>query len=94
MLRVWGKLYKNNKIIKNEVAVSDLGDNYDESLKACITELCYKMDIERPYWLKRNSEEYSKRNKTIFDENNFINKVDFDKFIIEELKEEDRKKKH
>ncbi|MDP4177995.1 MAG: hypothetical protein Q8900_06585 [Bacillota bacterium] len=92
MLRIWGKLYKNNKIIKNEVSISDVVKDYNENLNDCITDLCYKMDIERPYWLKRNIDEYIRRNKTIFDENNFINKIDFDRFIIEELKEEKKKK--
>jgi hypothetical protein len=32
-----------------------------------------------------NLEEYNKRSKTTFNQNNFIEEIDFDKFQIEEL---------
>ena len=86
MLKIWGKLISNNRIIKDEVSMSETEGNYQENLKACITELCYKFDISTPYWLKSNVNEYNKRHKTSFDENNFIEEICFDKFMIEELK--------
>lgn len=86
MLKIWGKLIKDNRIIVDEVSMSQLEDDYQENLKMCITELCYKFDIETPYWLKSNIHEYNKRHKTSFDENNFIEEIYFDKFMIEELK--------
>jgi len=85
MLKIWGKIIKNNKIIKDEVAVSDIGGTYQENLKQCINELCYKFDISKPYWLPTNLDEYNKRNKTSFTKDNFIEQIDFDKFTIEEL---------
>jgi hypothetical protein len=86
MLKIWGKLISDNRIIKDEVSMCEAGGNYQENLKACITELCYKFDISTPYWLKPNVNEYNKRHKTSFDENNFIEEISFDKFIIEELR--------
>jgi len=87
MLRIWGKLIKNNKIIKDKVAELDIVDTYQEALKNAITEICKELDISKPYWLKHNLEEYNNRNKTSFDENNFIEEIDFDKFEIEELED-------
>ena len=86
MLKIWGKLIKDNRIIKNEVSISEIENNYQENLKMCITELCYKFDISTPYWLRPNINEYNKRHKTSFDQNNFIEEIDFDHFMIEELK--------
>ena len=86
MLKIWGKLIKDNRIINDEVAVAEADDSYQENLKTCITELCYKFDISTPYFLKSNVNEYNKRRKTSFDENNFIEEINFDKFMIEELK--------
>ena len=90
MLKIWGKLIKDNRIIVDEVSMSQLEDNYQENLKMCITELCYKFDIATPYWLKSNIQEYNKRLKTSFDENNFIEEIYFDKFMIEELKQNEK----
>jgi hypothetical protein len=86
MLKIWGKLIKDNRIIRDEVAISEIDDSYQENLKLCITELCYQFDISTPYWLKSNVNEYNKRRKISFDENNFIEEISFDKFMIEELK--------
>ena len=86
MLKIWGKLIYDNRIIKDEVSVSEIEGSYQENLKACISELCYKLDISTPYWLKSNINEYNRRHKTSFDENNFIDEIYFDKFMIEELK--------
>jgi hypothetical protein len=85
ILKIWGKLINDNRIIKDEVSISEDEDSYQENLKVCISELCYKFDISTPYWLISNINEYNKRHKTNFDENNFIEEIQFDKFTIEEL---------
>lgn len=90
MLRIWGKLIKDNKIIKDKVVELVLKDTYQEALKGAITEICKELDISKPYWLEHNLEEYNTRNKVSFDENNFIEEIDFDKFEIEELDDENK----
>lgn len=87
MIKIWGKVISDNRIIKDEVSECETYESYQENLKACITDLCYKFDIETPYWLKSNVNEYNKRRKTAFDENNFMENISFDKFIIEELRQ-------
>ncbi|AGK98823.1 hypothetical protein [Clostridium pasteurianum] len=88
-MRIWGKVIKNNKIIKDEVVISDGEGSYQDNLKLCIKELCYKLDISKPYWLPPNVKEYNRRRKTTFNENHFIDEIDFDKFIIEEISSEE-----
>ncbi|WP_238883151.1 hypothetical protein [Clostridium sp. YIM B02551] len=85
MLKIWGKVIKENRIIKDEVAISDIEGTYQENLKVCINELCYKFDIAKPYWLPSNLDEYNKRSKTSFNDDNFIEEIDFDRFMIEEI---------
>lgn len=85
MMKIWGKVIKNNKIIKDAVVTSDLDASYQENLKACIIELCEKFDIAKPYWLPTNLDEYNKRNKTTFNLHNFMDEIDFDRFIITEI---------
>lgn len=90
MLRIWGKLIKNNRIVKDAVVSSELEGSYQDNLKVCITELCQKFDLAKPYWLPANLEEYNKRGKTTFNTFNFMEEIDFDKFIIEELRDKDK----
>ncbi len=89
MLKIWGKIITNNKIVIDDVATSDVEESYQENLKICITELCNKFDISKPYWLPANLEEYNKRSKTSFNQDNFIDDIDFDKFMIVEIDPED-----
>lgn len=86
MLKIWGRIVKNNRTIKDYVVTSSIeGSSYQDNLKACILELCNLMDLSKPYWLPSNLEEYNKRGKTIFNQDNFIEEIEFDRFIIEEL---------
>ncbi|HCW03294.1 MAG TPA: hypothetical protein DGK91_01390 [Clostridium sp.] len=85
MLKVWVKVVKNNKIIKDKVVSSNIEGGYQANLKACITTFCEEFDIEKPYWLPYNVDEFNKRSKVTFDCNNFIESIDFDKLVIEEL---------
>lgn len=85
MIKIWGRIMKNTKIIKDAVVTSNIEGSYQDNLKACINELCNKFDIQKPYWLPTNMEEYNKRAKTIFNYHNFMEEIDFDKFVIEEL---------
>jgi hypothetical protein len=85
MIRIAGSLIRKTKIVAEEIVTSTIEGSYQEKLKECIIEICYKLDIEKPYWLPRNLTSYNKNNKTFFDENNFVDKIDFDKFVIEEL---------
>lgn len=85
MLKIWGKVMKNNKIIKDEVVISEKGGSYQDNLKECLKQLCYNFEIETPYWLPANVEEYNLRRKVAFNKHNFIDEIDFDKLVLEEL---------
>jgi hypothetical protein len=88
MLKIWGKIVKNSKTIQDLVVSSDIEGSYQDNLKECITELCNKFDIPKPYWLPSNLDEYNRRGKTIFNQHNFVEELDFDRFIIQELDKE------
>ncbi|KRQ87949.1 hypothetical protein ABG79_00114 [Caloramator mitchellensis] len=85
MLRLWGKIIKNNRLIKHDEVTIAENIEYQEQLKKCITELCYRLDIQKPYWLPHNLDEYNNIRKTSFNQDNFIEEIDFDKFEIIEL---------
>jgi hypothetical protein len=85
MIKIWGKIMKDNKIVKDAVVTAEGGETYQDNLKSCIEELCYKFDIQKPYWLPKNMEEYNNRGKTIFNYHNFMEEINFDKFVIAEI---------
>ena len=88
MIRLWGKIIKNNKIITELESKYDFDDiEYQSQLKYCIENICRELDIQKPYWLENNLKEYNRYKKTSFNQDNFIEEIDFDKFEIEVLDE-------
>ncbi|SKA85146.1 hypothetical protein SAMN05443428_106120 [Caloramator quimbayensis] len=87
MIRLWGKIIKNHKIILHEEYCCNENIDYQLQLKKCITEICSKLDIQKPYFLQKNLEEYNNYKKTSFTQENFIEEIDFDSFEIVVLEE-------
>lgn len=87
MIRLWGKIIKNNRIVSHSEYTCNDNIEYQAQLKKCIKELCYKLDLQKPYWLPKNLDEYNKFKKTSFIQDNFIEKIKFDRFEIEVLEE-------
>lgn len=84
-MKLWLKVMKNTKIIKDTVIECSDKENYQANLKVCITTGCEKLDIPKPYWLPSNLTEYNTFNKSTFTEDNFMEEIDFDKLVIAEI---------
>jgi hypothetical protein len=83
-MNVTGKLLKNNKIISMETAVNeDASLNMTRQLEACLLEICKNLNIPIPIWMKKNTKEFVRFKKTIFTSEQFMEKVNFDSFVIE-----------
>ncbi|HEY5562162.1 MAG TPA: hypothetical protein VIK72_10485 [Clostridiaceae bacterium] len=88
MLKLSGRITRNTRIIMDVDVITDIEGSYQDNLKECLRSLCEKMDISTPYWLPHNVDQYNKKRKTTFTEHNFIEKINFDKFIISETRSE------
>ena len=88
MFRLWGKLYKNNKIIGDLTVENPSEDTRTHKVFSAITEICLKFDLSEPIWLKSNITEFKRRSNTRFFKDNFIDSVDFD-FLEIQIIEED-----
>jgi hypothetical protein len=81
---MWGKIVKNSMIIKEEKIMRSSGDGetFRDSLEIVFLEICKKLDIEAPLWMKKNTREFAAYNKTVFFKEQFYDKVYFDFFEI------------
>ena len=86
-MKLWGKILIDNRIERDLVVYFNINMKYQGNLKAAIIEICDKFDIEKPYWLPHNIKEFNQRGKTNFTKDNFIEVINFDKFVIEEIDE-------
>ena len=89
-MRLWTKLIKNDKIIKDNVF--ELPANYDiNRLELYLSEICGAMDIEKPILLKKHYEHLYYFHSTTFFKDDFIDDCNFDKMICELIADKQKK---
>lgn len=89
MSRLWIRIYRDNRIMKEDRADCTTDDREDilECIKDAFAESCSRLDVENPIWLAYNRTEFIKRHKTKFRADNFIQETDYDYMELELIKE-------
>ncbi len=84
MIKVWGKIIEEEKIVKHFVVqVEPKECTFFDMIK----QLCEGLDIPTPVLLKKHLLDFNKFSMTLFKPVDFIEKVNFDRFIVEYLAE-------
>lgn len=87
MFRVWAKLWKENKLVRDIVVEDDTKDTRTHKVFHSLEKACYEFDLSVPIWLEHNVEEFQRVAKTKFYADNFVDSISFDALefqIIEE----------
>lgn len=89
MFRIWGKLFKENRLLKDMVYEnSDTELNRTKKVFAGLHEFCIAFDLQEPIWLDKNIAEFKRIDKTRFYPDNFIESVEFDYLEIQVIEED------
>ena len=90
MFRMWGKLMKSNRLLKDTViSVEDAGLNRTRKVYKALEDICYEFYLPKPLWLEANKKEFMTHDKTRFYHDSFIEDIDFD-FLEVQVIEEDQ----
>jgi hypothetical protein len=82
-LTLRGKIFIEGKLIKEEISESpDEGLSFRDKLEKCLLDVCRRLDIPVPLWLKKNTRELAIFRRTFFTSEQFVEKVWFDKLEI------------
>lgn len=88
MFRLWGKIRKNNKTVRDIVVASEKpGLSNEERLQECIQKICYEFDLQRPMWFPKNQRDYEKYQRVELIQDNFIETIPFDLLELELIDE-------
>ena len=89
MFRLWAKAFKNGKVL-NDIIIRDIAEDKNRTRKVfdAVDEVCYEFDLSRPVWLDKNINEFKRRDKTRFDQDNFIDSLEFDYLEIQVIEED------
>ena len=88
MFRLWGKIFKENRLIKDFVVEDNSDDTRTHKIFHAIDELCVKFDISHPIWLESNIKDFKRHDKVRLTADNFIDSYAFDYLEIQIIEED------
>lgn len=88
MFRLWGKVWKDNHLLQDQVIADSSCDTRTHKVFNGLNELCYAFDLEKPIWLESNISEFKKVSKTRFYQDSFIESIEFDYLEIQVIEED------
>lgn len=88
MFRLWAKVFKENRLLKDMTVEDGSGDTRTHKIFQALDEICYAFDLEKPIWLEANIEEFKRHAKTRFAQDNFIENIAFDFLEIQVIEED------
>ncbi len=87
MFRLWGKMIRENHLIKDMTVSNDTEDTRTHKIFQALEDICYAWDLGRPIWLDSTIAEFKRCKKARFYQDNFIETIDFDYLEIQILEE-------
>lgn len=88
MFRLWGKIWKDNHLIKDTVVCNDSVDTRTHKVFHGLEQICYEFDLGNPIWLDSNISDFKRHDKTRFRQDSFIEHIDFDYLEIQVIEED------
>ena len=88
MFRLWGKIFKDNRMLQDLVIEDDSIDTRTHKVFRALDELCMEFDLSKPIWLDKTVNEFKRHDKTRFYADSFIDSVDFDYLEIHVIEED------
>ena len=88
MFRLWGKIFKDTRMIKDTVIAVDEPDlNRTRKVFKALDEICYEFDLGKPIWLDKTIKDFQLHDKARFDSDSFIEQIEFDYLEIQALED-------
>nr|WP_296158054.1 hypothetical protein [uncultured Blautia sp.] len=88
MFRLWGKIWKDNHMLKDTVICDDSEDTRTHKIFHALQEICYEFDLANPIWLDKTINDFKRHSKTRFYQDNFVETIEFDFLEIQVIEED------
>ena len=85
--RLWGRMMKQQRIIRQETIEIE-----NDDIEEAFLEICRRFDVQRPIQLPKHNREFEKFGRTFYAREHFTESVDFDKLEIELIMPDGEKK--
>lgn len=89
MFRLWAKIFKDNRMLRDIVICNDDPSlNRTRKIYTAIDDVCYQFDLSKPIWLESTINDFKRHDKTRFTQDNFMDSIDFDYLEIHIIEED------
>jgi len=88
MFRLWAKEWKDNHMIKDTVITDDSDDTRTHKIFRALEQACYEFDLGKPIWLDKTVAEFKRHAKARFNQDCFIEQIEFDYLEIQVIEED------
>ena len=88
MLRLWGKIWKDNHMLRDTVIEDDRADTRTHKVFHGLEEICYQFDLGQPIWLDKNIRDFKRHARARFTQDSFIEQIEFDFLEIQVIEED------
>ncbi len=87
MFRLWGKIWKDSRMVCDTVYEEESDDTRTHKIFRGLEEICREFDLGKPIWLDATVSEFKRHSKARFYQDGFIEEIDFDYLEIQVLQE-------
>lgn len=88
MFRLWAKIFKDNRMLKDTVIADSSDDTRTHKIFKALDNICYEFDLGKPIWLDATVKDFKRHDKTRFTQDNFMESIDFDYMEIHVIEED------
>ncbi|MBP5354686.1 MAG: hypothetical protein J6Y67_06080 [Lachnospiraceae bacterium] len=88
MFRMWIKLWKDNRLMKDMTVENGEPVNRTKKVFDAVDRACSEWNLPKPIWLQNNLKEFKKNARTRFGQDSFIETVEFDWFELHVIEED------
>lgn len=89
MFRIWGKIFKENHLLKDTVICDESPSSRTAKVFHALEKICIEFDLSKPIWLESNIREFQRHDKTRFYQDSFIEEITFDYLEFQVIEEDD-----
>lgn len=87
MFRLWGKIWKENRMICDTVFEEESDDTRTHKIFLGLEQICHEFDLGKPIWLDATIKDFKRHSKARFYQDSFIEEIEFDYLEIQVLEE-------
>ncbi len=89
MFRLWAKVWKDNRMLRDTVICDDSDKRRTQKVFEALDQISAEFDLAKPIWLDKTIKEFQMHSRTRFYQDNFMEEIDFDYLEIQVIEEDD-----